>query len=58
MKMQLTLKQQFSVASPTRGVAAGKRCFLVAGRPRNGPHPNRKVAAAEAWEKKSQSGSV
>ncbi|MHB8501572.1 MAG: zinc finger domain-containing protein [Candidatus Acidiferrales bacterium] len=49
---QPTLRQQSSVACPTCGVAAGKRCVLAAGGPRNGPHRNRKVAAAEAVEKK------
>ena len=49
---QLTRKQQSSVACPTCGVAVGKRCVLGAGGPRNQPHPNRKVAAAEAAEKK------
>jgi len=49
---QLTLRQQSSVACPTCGVAAGMRCVLSAGGPRNGPHINRKVAAAEAVEKK------
>ena len=53
---QLTRKQQSSVACPTCGVAAGKRCVLVAGGPRNEPHPNRKVAAAEAIEKKANQG--
>jgi hypothetical protein len=52
MKMKLTLKQQSSVACPTCGVAAGKRCVLVAGGLRTEPHPNRKVAAAEVLEKK------
>ena len=49
---KLTRKEKSSVACPTCGVAAGKRCVLVAGGPRNEPHPNRKVAAAEAVEKR------
>ena len=50
---QLTLKQLSSVACPTCGVAAGKRCVLVAGGLRNESHPNRKLLAAEAMEKKN-----
>ena len=46
------LKQQSSVACPTCGVAAGKRCILVAGVLRNEPHSNRKLVAAEALGKK------
>ena len=53
MEMKLTLKQKPSVACPTCGVAAGKRCVLIAGGPRNEPDSNRKIAAAKAWEKKS-----
>lgn len=53
MKMKLVLKQKSSVTCPTCGVAAGKRCVLIAGGPRNEPHPNRKIAAAEVLEKKS-----
>jgi len=45
---QPTLKQQSSVACPTCGVAAGKRCILVAGGLRNEPHSNRKLVAVEA----------
>jgi hypothetical protein len=48
---QLTVKQKSSVASPTCGVAAGKRCVLAAGGPRNEPHALRKDAAREAVEK-------
>ena len=48
---QLTRKQLSSVCCPTCGVAAGKRCVLVAGGLRNEPHGNRKLLAAEALEK-------
>jgi len=51
-RKQLRLRQESSVASPTCGVAARKQCVLAAGGPRNGPHWHRKVAAAEAMEKK------
>jgi hypothetical protein len=50
-RKQLTLRQESSVACPTCGVAARKRCVLAAGGPRNGPRWHRKVAAAEAVEK-------
>jgi hypothetical protein len=49
---QLTLKHTSSVACPTCGVEAGKRCVLVAGGPRNEPHGSRKAAAIEAVKKK------
>jgi hypothetical protein len=49
---QPTLKQQSSVASPTCDVPARECCVLAAGGPRNEPHRNRRVAAAEALEKK------
>ena len=49
-KQQPTLKQQSSVACPTCGVAAGKRCVLSAGGLRNEPHPTRKLLAAAALE--------
>ena len=48
---QLTRKQISSVYCPTCGVAADKRCVLVAGRLRNEPHENQKLLAAEALEK-------
>ncbi len=48
----LTLTEQSSVTCPTCGVAAGKRCVLAAGGPRNGSHRNRKDAAVEAVEKR------
>ena len=52
MKMKkLTRKQLSSVCCPTCGVAAGKRCVLVAGGLRKEPHGNRKLLAAEALEK-------
>jgi hypothetical protein len=47
---QPTLKQQSSVACPTCGVAAGKRCVLGAGGLRNEPHANRRLLAAVALE--------
>jgi hypothetical protein len=49
---QLTQRQVSIVLCPTCGVAAGKRCVLVAGGPRNEPHKDRKHLAAEAMEKK------
>jgi len=49
---QLTQKQQSSVACPTCHVVAGKRCVLVAGGPRNEPHKDRKLLAAEVMDKK------
>ncbi len=49
---QPTLKQQSSVASPTCDVAARECCVLAAGGPRNEPHRNRRVVAAEElWKK-------
>ena len=50
-KKKLTSKQLSSVDCPTCGVAAGKRCVLAAGGPRNEPHSLRRDAAAEALEK-------
>ncbi len=47
---ELTRKQILSARCPTCGVAVGKRCILVAGGPRNEPHGNRKLLAAEAVE--------
>jgi hypothetical protein len=52
MKTKPTLGQPTSVACPTCGVAAGKRCVLGAGGLRNEAHVSRKAAAAEAVEKK------
>jgi len=52
MKMkELTPKQLSAVPCPTCGVAAGKRCVLLSGAPRNEPHVDRKIAATEAVEK-------
>jgi len=51
MKTRPTLRQQFSVACRTCGVAAGKRCVLIAGGLRNEAHPDWKLLAAEALEK-------
>ena len=51
-KKELTPKQLLSVRCPTCGVAAGKRCVLHSGGPRNEPHVDRKLAAMEALEKK------
>jgi hypothetical protein len=50
---QLTGKQICSVRCPTCGAAAGKRCILVAGGPRNEPHGKRKCFAAETVERKA-----
>jgi hypothetical protein len=44
----LTPKQLLSVPCPTCGVAAGMRCERYSGVPRKMPHPDRKIAAAEA----------
>ncbi len=49
---QATLEQHSSVACRTCGVAAGKRCILVAGGLRTEPHSNRKLVVAEALGKK------
>ena len=57
MKIKLlTQKQLCSVACPTCGVPAGKRCLLHSGGLRSGPHVDRKLAAAEAVEKKERPG--
>jgi hypothetical protein len=42
------------VPYPTCGVAAGKRCVLGAGGPRNEPHTDRKLLSAEAMEKEKE----
>jgi len=52
MKTKPTPRQQSSVACPTCGVAAGKRCILGAGGLRNGPHAGRRLLAAGAPGKK------
>ena len=41
---------------PACGVAAGKRCVLGAGGPRNEPRTDRKLLAAEAMEKELNTG--
>src|ERR1700730_215376 len=48
---ELTPKQLSAVPCPTCGVAAGQRCVLLSGAPRNEPHVDRKIAATEAVEK-------
>ena len=53
MKMSdLTPEQLSSVPCPTCGVGAGEPCLLHSGTPRTGPHVDRKLSAAEAFEKK------
>jgi hypothetical protein len=52
-KKDLTAKQLSSVACPTCGVSAGRRCILESGGLRSAPHVNRKLAAAEAIETES-----
>ena len=47
----LSPKQLISVLCPTCGVAAGKRCQLSLGDPRNEPHLDRKLSAVEAIRK-------
>jgi hypothetical protein len=51
-KSELTPKQVFSVACPTCGVGAGKRCLMKSSIPRTKPHVDRKFAAIEAIETK------
>ena len=51
-KRDLTAKQLTSVACPTCGVSAGRRCILESGGLRSSPHVNRKLAAAAAIEAK------
>jgi len=51
MKTSPTLRQESSVACPTFGGAAGKRCVLAAGGLRNEPRADRKLLTAEAPEK-------
>lgn len=58
MKIQHQTKKGISaVPCPTCGVAAGKRCVLIAGGPRNEPHWNRRIAAADVVEKEEDSNS-
>ncbi len=49
-KKDLTPRQLSSVACPTCGVPAGKRCVLHSGGPRSEPHIDRKFVAAERFE--------
>ena len=49
----LTRKQICSVRCPTCRAAAGKRCILVAGGPRNELHLTRKGLAAETVERRA-----
>lgn len=51
MEKKPTLRQESSVACPTRGVAGGKRRVLAAGGLRNEPHADGKLLIAEAPEK-------
>jgi len=46
----MTAKQLSSVPCPRCGVAAGKRCVLLSGALRPGPHVDRRLAAIEAVE--------
>ena len=47
-KKELTPKQSCSVPCPTCGAAAGRRCVLLSGAPRSGPHVDRKLDAIKA----------
>ncbi len=49
---QLTAKQFTSVPCRTCGVGVGERCVLHSGGLRTEPHVDRKLAAAEMFEKK------
>jgi hypothetical protein len=49
---ELTPKQLASVPCPTCGVGVGERCVLHSGGLRSGPHVDRKLAAAEFFEKR------
>jgi len=51
-KHALTIRQASSVRCPTCGVGIGERCVLHSGGPRLEPHVDRKLAAADALEKK------
>lgn len=48
----LTPAQLLSVPCPTCGVLAGEGCVLHSGGPRSSPHVDRKLAAADAVERK------
>lgn len=49
---ELTAKQVVSVRCPICGAATGKVCKLSTGAPRNEPHRDRKLHAADAVEMK------
>jgi hypothetical protein len=49
---ELTPKQILSVPCTTCGAAIGKACELHTGAPRNKPHRERRLSAAEAVETK------
>jgi hypothetical protein len=51
-KHALTPRQASSVPCPTCGVGIGERCVLHSGAPRSEAHVDRKLAAAEALDKK------
>jgi hypothetical protein len=51
-KHDLTPKQLASVPCPTCGVGIGQNCVLHSGAPRSDAHVDRKLAAAEFFEKK------
>jgi hypothetical protein len=48
---ELTLKQILSVLCPTCGAATEEACVLHTGAPREEPHRDRKLSAAEAVER-------
>lgn len=48
---ELTPKQLSSVACPTCGAGVGERCVLHSGGLRSEPHVDRKLAAAECFDK-------
>jgi len=47
-KKELTPEQSSSIPCPTCGAVAGKRCVLLSGAPRSGPHVDRKLEAIKA----------
>lgn len=53
---ELTPKQVLSVPCPTCGAATEENCELHTGTPRTEPHRDRKLAAADAVEKKATRG--
>jgi len=48
---ELTPKQLASIPCPTCGAGVGERCVLHSGGPRSEPHVDRKLAAAECFDK-------